>query len=165
MTAAALRKLLPYLGALLACTGLFFVVRADILDRERTQVALVAAKRERDEAVTQAEDYKARVASTNKLAEDLAKSSARIRTITNEVIREVPIRIPTDACPLPPSWRVLHDAAAQGTNPPAATGADDAAVPAQDAARTVIENYGICNDTADRLTHLQRYVKEQCSEH
>jgi hypothetical protein len=109
-------------------------------------------------------DYQSRVLEVQKLAEARAQSSERIRTVTKEILREVHVRIPADACPLPPGFRVLHDAAAQGQHPAPASGADATPVPAQDAADTVVENYGQYHDIADRLLKLQQYVREQLNE-
>jgi hypothetical protein len=81
----------------------------------------------------------------------------KVRTQTIEVIKEVPVYVPSDSCDLPAGWRLLHDAAATG-NPPAPVGSDAAPVPAQDAASTVIENYGTCREDQERLRALQEYV-------
>jgi hypothetical protein len=88
------------------------------------------------------------------------ESAARIQTITKEVIREVPSRVPAGTPDLPGGWRVLHDAAASGEIPAAPGGADEAPVPAAAAAETVVDNYGACRDTADRLDKLQQWVRE-----
>lgn len=122
--------------------------------------ALFRTQLEAERAVV--EDFKARVHASYRLAERRSQDAERIRTVTKEITREVLIRIPADAAPLPPAWRVLHDAAAEGRSPAPAGGPDAAPVPAQDAASTVIENYGTFHDTADRLVKLQQYVKEQC---
>lgn len=76
-------------------------------------------RHERDEARASAEDYQRRVLESNKLAEARSQSAERIRTVTKEIVREVPIRIPAAACPLVPDWRVLHDQAAAGQHPAA----------------------------------------------
>lgn len=88
------------------------------------------------------------------------ESAARIQTVTKEVIREVPVRVPAGTPDLPGGWRVLHDAAVSGEVPAAPGGADEAPVPAAAAAETVVENYGSCRDTADRLDKLQQWIKE-----
>jgi hypothetical protein len=89
----------------------------------------------------------------------LANDQRKVRTITKEVVREILVRVPVDAPPVPGYWRVLHDAAVRG-EPPAATGGTDAApVAAQDAATTVVENYGTCADTANQLARLQEWVR------
>jgi hypothetical protein len=63
---------------------------------------------------------------TQSVLSDRVQSQARIVTITKEILREVPIRIPSDACSLDPGWRVLHDAAAAGKPADPASGPDGA---------------------------------------
>lgn len=90
----------------------------------------------------------------------------RIKTIREEsdaIVREIPVFVPAGACELPGGFRLLHDAAARGgAVPDPAALADAAPVAAQDATRTVAENYGACGETAQRLTSLQDWVAEQC---
>lgn len=82
---------------------------------------------------------------------------------TREIIREVPVYVPAGAVELPPGWRLLHDAAAEGSVPDPADLADAAPVDAQAAATTVVENYGACHVIATRLTSLQEWVREQAA--
>ena len=84
----------------------------------------------------------------------------RIVTITKEIIREVPSLVPAGTPDLPPGFRVLHDAAAQGVSP-ASRGADGSPVPAQDAAEAVADNYGTALDNASRLQRLQQWIADQ----
>lgn len=77
------------------------------------------------------------------------------------IVKEVPVYVPSDACPLPGGFRVLHDAAAQGAAADPARVADAAPVPAQDAAATVADNYTTCHETAERLSALQDWVRRQ----
>ncbi len=84
-----------------------------------------------------------------------------VREKGEEVIRYVEKLVPADSCPLPPGWRVLHDAAAEGRIPDSPERLDAAAVSAQEAARTVATNYSTCREAAERLTSLQAWVKEQ----
>lgn len=88
-----------------------------------------------------------------------AESTARIQYVTKEIIREVPVYVPAGTPDLPGGWRVLHDAAATGSPPDPARSADAAAVAAQDAAGTVVDNYGTCRDTADQLEKLQQWIR------
>lgn len=85
----------------------------------------------------------------------------RIRIVTKTIIKEVPVYVKADACPMPSGFRVLHDAAADGEVPDPARIADAAPVPAQDAAATVADNYGTCLANAARLTGLQEWVNAQ----
>ena len=84
-----------------------------------------------------------------------------IRGATQTIVRQVPVFVPAGSCELPGGFRVLHDAAAQGSVPDPARAADAATVPAQDAAATVAGNYGACRETAARLISLQDWVKQQ----
>lgn len=87
------------------------------------------------------------------------KDRTRILTITKEIIREVPVLVPPGTPALPGGFRVLHDAAALGV-PAATRGADAAPAPAQDAATTIVDNYGTCRDTASQLERLQQWIRE-----
>ena len=80
---------------------------------------------------------------------------------TETIIKEVPIYVPADSADLPAGFRVLHDAAATGELPDPAGIADAAPVPAQDAASTVIENYGVCWATGEQLKSLQDWIRAQ----
>jgi hypothetical protein len=71
-------------------------------------------------------DFETRIHESYRLAERRSQDAEKIRSVTKEIIREVPARIPADACPLPPDWRVLHNAAAEGKSPAAASGPDAA---------------------------------------
>ncbi len=106
----------------------------------------------------------ARVATVNAIAVANVEATERVRTVTEVITRRVEVYVPSDAPALPAGWRLLHDAAARGHEPdPAPAGGTDAPGPsAQDAARTVIENYGTYHVVASRLDGLQRYVNEVC---
>jgi hypothetical protein len=67
-----------------------------------TQAAKVDAKREAVAAPIVAKHEAAQV---------------RIRTVTKTIIKEVPVYVQADACPMPAGFRVLHDAAANGEVP------------------------------------------------
>lgn len=103
----------------------------------------------------------ARAAVAAPIAQRHAQAVERIRTVTKTITKEVPVYVPSDSCPLPGGFRVLHDAAAHGEVPEPARSADAAAVPAQDAAATVADNYGTCRETAQRLTDLQEWIRQQ----
>ena len=85
----------------------------------------------------------------------------RIRIVTQTIIKEVPVYVKADDCPMPGGFRVLHDAAADGEVPDPTRIADAAPVPAQDVAATVADNYGTCLANAARLTGLQEWVNAQ----
>jgi len=84
-----------------------------------------------------------------------------IRGATQTIVRQVPVFVPAGSCELPGGFRVLHDAAAQGSVPDAARIPDAAPVPAQAVAGTVADNYGTCHETGERLIELQDWVREQ----
>lgn len=90
-----------------------------------------------------------------------AASAERIRTVTVTQIKEVPTYVSANDCPLSPGFRVLHDAAAAGELPDPSGIADAAAVPAPAVANAVVQNYGTCTETAQRLTDLQDWVRSQ----
>lgn len=88
----------------------------------------------------------------------------RVKTVRVQgetLIREVPKYVPIDSCALPGGFRLLHDAAASGSELPSpASGADAAPIPAQDAAETIVANYTDCRENAERLMALQNWVLE-----
>lgn len=144
------------LGVLILFTWAYFETRAH--DRERARAD--KAQQELDNARAQLADYQSRSETVQAIAQDRAEAAVRIRTVTKELTREVPVYVPVGSCELPPGWRVLHDAAAEGSPAASSPGADGAPVAAEEAAATVIENYGACRDNADRLVKLQQYVRE-----
>ena len=80
---------------------------------------------------------------------------------TETIIKEVPVYVPASDPDLSGGWRLLHDSAALGTIPDPAGIADAAPVPAQDAASTVIDNYGTCHANAEQVTALQDWIRAQ----
>jgi hypothetical protein len=102
-----------------------------------------------------------RESATNVLASRIEPKLAKVRTVTKETIKEVPVYVTTNSCPLSPGFRVFHDAAAAGELPDASRVADAAAVPADTLASTIADNYGTCIENATRLTGLQDWVREQ----
>lgn len=109
---------------------------------------------------TRTDLQRARLAEPVVIAQEAAQ--VRIRTVTKTLIEKVPVYVPLDACPLPGGFRLLHDAAAtDGVLPDPAGRLDAGAVPAQDAAATVVENYGIARANAAQLVWLQAWVRAQ----
>lgn len=104
-----------------------------------------------------------RAAITPPIVKKEAAAQIKIRTITQTIIKKVPVYVQATDCPMPGGFRVLHDAAAHGELPDAARIPDAAAVPAQDVASTVAENYGTCREVAQRLTSLQEWVRAQAT--
>ncbi len=75
------------------------------------------------------------------------------------IIREIPKFIPADTCELPGGFRLLHDAAATGSEPDATGLPDAATVPVRTAAETISKNYETCHATAARLVSLQEFER------
>lgn len=88
-------------------------------------------------------------------------AEAKVRTITKTIIREVPVYVSANDCPMSPGFRVLHDAAAAGELPDPARIPDAAPVTPPVLAETVADNYGTCRETAQRLIDLQGWVRSQ----
>jgi hypothetical protein len=89
-----------------------------------------------------------------------------VRETADAIIREVPVYVPAQCDPdgrLPAGWRVLHDAAASGGAADPATVAHAQPVAPDAAAETVTRNYGTCRETAEQLTALQQWVREQAA--
>ena len=84
-----------------------------------------------------------------------------VRVAGETIIKEVPVYVPADSPALPGGFRLLHDAAARGELPDAASAADAPAVPAQDLAATIAANYLSCRENAEQLTALQAWVVSQ----
>lgn len=105
----------------------------------------------------------ARAAVAPPIAAKQEAAQEKIRTVFKTIIKEVPVYVKATDCPMPPGFRVLHDAAANGEIPDAARIPDAAAVPAQDVASTVTGNYEACQATSARLTGLQDWVRAQQS--
>lgn len=92
----------------------------------------------------------------------------RLRTVYRDLIREVPSHVPHEAaraCAVPSGLVGLLDSAAQGVpavSPPAGESDGSAASVGLDRiAVSVIDNYGVCNETRAELTALQAWVRAQ----
>lgn len=89
----------------------------------------------------------------------------RVRTITEQRPAEIQlvevIRAEANP-PLSPSFRLLHDSAATGSQAAESAGGVDAApVPVEDAAETIRENYATCRTDQARLAALQEIIRSQ----
>jgi len=97
----------------------------------------------------------------NKIATQVLASAAKEHVIYRDIIKEIPHYAPTDLPVLPGSFRVLHDAAASGTELPEdgdSAGIDAATVSVETLAETVVENYRACREDRARLEGLQGLV-------
>lgn len=78
-----------------------------------------------------------------------------VRVKGDTIIKRVPEYVPSDSCDLPPGFRLLHDAAASGSELPEAAGSIQAEpVPAKTAAETVVSNYTECRAELEKLNGL-----------
>jgi hypothetical protein len=124
------------------------------------------------EAVSEANRQSALVNEANRKASAAIAEAEALRNQEREVVtklitKEVIKYVETDnarECGFTDAGVRLHDAAARGSMPeiPDTTSVvDDAAIAATNAEimLTVTDNYKTCNQTADRLTMLQRWLK------
>lgn len=103
--------------------------------------------------------YKERLLTNSLVSELAALREEKQRVIYRRIVERVPELVPSSDCDLPAGWRVLHDAAALRQDPAPGSVDHAAPVPAQDAARTVAENYEEHNRIADRLEDCQAYIR------
>ncbi|MGH6979023.1 MAG: hypothetical protein ACRED4_07010 [Brevundimonas sp.] len=133
--------------------------RGELSEKVRTVERIVY--RERAQAdVTSAVETKA------------AEAQVQIRTVTQTIIKEVPVYVSpeTDArFALPVGLVRVHDAAAAGHPLPEPSGQpDDAAgnaqpsdIPPSRLAATIAANYGVCLADAARFSALQDWIRQQ----
>jgi len=104
---------------------------------------------------------------TSRIETQAAEAQVRIRTVTQTLIREVPVYVTPDAddrCIVPVGFVRLHDAAAAGRPVPEPSGlADDApsGLALSAAAVGIVDNYGDAHANAQQLIALQAWVREQ----
>ena len=91
------------------------------------------------------------------------KAAERIVVVTETITKEIPTYVKDSDCPMPPGFRVLHDAAANGEVPDPSRIVDAAPTPATDVADTVATNYGICNKIREDLISLQAWAAKQAA--
>lgn len=129
------------------------------------------AKRDNEQKIVDAADATAaadrqveRAEVTEKVVTQYVDRVRVVREKAKEIVRNVYVQVPVDACPIDGSFRVLHDRAAglqTGAVPDAAGNIDGAPVDVATAAATVVENYGACAENAETLIGLQGWVREQ----
>ena len=95
----------------------------------------------------------------------IEQHNIKTRTITKEVIKYVQSNY-SGNCDLPAGWVRIHNAAATGRVPTAAsaTAVPDGApsgVSDSDAIQAIANNYGTCNDVRGRLEALQSWVRSR----
>jgi hypothetical protein len=133
--------------------------------------AVVQAKWDADRAALQTALAKEKERQAQVVTNTVIEYRDRVQVIKErgkETVREVEKLVPVGTCTLPGAFRLLHDAAATGSQLPADPGplaATTDAVEAIAALETVIENYTQCRSDAERLTALQSLVKELSHAH
>jgi hypothetical protein len=98
---------------------------------------------------------------TDKIVTTVVANAAKERVIYRDIIKEIPQYVSTNLPVLPGSFRVLHDAAARGSELPDvgdSSGIDAATVSVETLAETVVENYRACREDRARLEGLQGVV-------
>ena len=83
--------------------------------------------------------------------------------VNKEIIKEVAGKQLDAKCSLPESTIMLVNSASQNEVARSPSGADGTAstVKASDVLSTVVENYGICNETREKLISFQEWYKAQ----
>lgn len=135
---------------------------ADVARAETREVVRVI-ERERDQAdASAAIDTRA------------TQTQVQIRTVTQTIIKEVPVYVPAEAdarYALPVGLVRLHDAAATGSPlPDPARQSHDPAwnlaasgIPPSGLGTVIVENYGTCRADQARLADLQDWVRQQAT--
>lgn len=95
------------------------------------------------------------------LEAQLKQRKTEIRTVTNEIVREIPKLVGDGVC-INPGWVRVHDAAAAGVS----VGASEFVGPAPDitaarAAEVVAQNYGECLLWREQLLGWQKWHGEE----
>lgn len=119
---------------------------------------------------TMKEDYDALQAKFNNQSEkvntvvvteyvDRIQEVVKWRTKNVELISVVPV----NNCELSDGWVHVHDSSAQASYAEASRAADatPSGVEANQALTTIVENYAVCQENAERLSALQSWVKAQ----
>lgn len=109
---------------------------------------------------------------SDRVGQRSAQRQNDIRTVTNEIIREVPVYVTEKAdagCIITRGFVSLHDAAASGRVPAAvpdtSAASHDAAsgVEISAVAETLSANYGLCHADQERLSSLQQWIRAQAA--
>lgn len=111
------------------------------------------------EAKAAEKDRDAKQAKIDSLAAELAKKSEKSRQTVQSNLSKVDSYAPASFPPLPGSFRVWHDAAAQGQALDDSSGIDAPTVSLKDTATVIADNYASCNYDKYRLSVLQEIVK------
>lgn len=134
--------------------------------------ATAAAKAETREAVRVIETERQQTDVTSEVEARATQTQVQIRTVTQTIIKEVPVYVPAEAdarFSLPVGLVRVHDAAATGSPLPEPAGEPDGAagflepsdIPPSWLAATIAENYGTCRLDQSRLADLQDWIRQQ----
>lgn len=138
---------------------IIFVLLAGFVAGIKVEAWRNSALREKIAAVSE-ELRQERLLTNEMIGQMAALREEESRVVYRKIVERVTELVPVSSCDLPAGWRMLHDAAALRTDPAPGPVDHVAPVAAQDAARTVAENYEAHHRTADRLEDCQRYVRE-----
>jgi len=164
----AARMYLALGACILALTligGVYLKGRSDGIRSLKTQIDA-----ERTRALEAALEFNAKEADLrDALSEAQNKKITRLRVVTKEIIKEVPVHVTPVAdakCVVPTGFVLIHNAAVDGLSPPPAPadGTSDApsGVALSEVAETVADNYGTCHELRQQVIGWQGwYAREK----
>ncbi|EPS1221716.1 hypothetical protein ACVBR5_000947 [Burkholderia cenocepacia] len=127
----------------------------------------VTAQWESEKAATAAAVKRVDTKQTAVSADVQTKIVTQVKVVHDQgktIYKQVPFYVPSTAPALPGSFRVLYDSAATGVPlPDAASSAHAAAVPAQDLARTDVENLTGCRANAKIVSGWQEWAASEAA--
>ena len=82
------------------------------------------------------------------------------RERNESLIDEIPIRT---VCDLPNGWVSIHNSSANGIHADTTSASDGtpSGINTSEALGGIVENYGTCHETAEKLKALQKWIREQ----
>jgi hypothetical protein len=97
-------------------------------------------------------------------AKRVERATVEIRYVTQEIVKEVPIYVPTTPrdCTVPNGYVVLHDAAATGVSPrpPSESDREDSGYSIAQLAETSTKNLGLLNECRVKFEETKRIYNE-----
>lgn len=150
------------IGVAIACMGAIYAIDHNGYTRG---AAAVQVKWDTERAAMQTQIAKEKERQAQVVVRTVIEYQDRIKVVKekgDEIVRQIPVLVPSGGCLLGGGFRVLHDAAASGELPadPGSAAAAADPVEASAAIETVAENYAACRADQARLTALQQLVKE-----
>jgi hypothetical protein len=103
---------------------------------------------------------------TTKVVTEYVDKVRIVREKAKEIVRNVYITVPADACPIHGAFRLRHDEAVRmsaDAAPWRLPGYAGAPVEVAAAAATVVDNYGRCHENAATLIGWQKWYREQAA--